>query len=142
MGGTPTDGQTLRHATGAGDERRAASCAIQVLTVVDGHGGSMRFEVAGGQAFWLAAGLRRLIGGTVPAGGLALKVEAGEQTYLLSRRIVWGDPRICISELFDPSVTVMLNEVTAEMLAGLMEMACAQHAEASLDAPALRPIGH
>lgn len=138
----PANVQATKRAESLSEAQRVVPGMVHVLTIVDGRGGWMRFEVGAGQAFWLAAGLRRLLGGQMAGEGCVLKVQSGDHVYLLSRRTAWGEQLIHISELFDPSATVVLNETTSEMLAALMESASSAHAASVTDSPAGEAAGH
>jgi hypothetical protein len=125
--------------SGAPSPQAAAASALgrhgSALTVLDGQGGALSLDLSCGELCWLVNACRRLLQGALPRGASAFKVRAAERCFLVSR-VACDDvdadgqcePRLSITDLFDPGASVTLPLELAAVVTSLIETSIARRA--------------
>jgi hypothetical protein len=95
--------------------------AHPMMCISDGRGGVLFLDPADADLRWLARGIRLLLGDGLPGGTGAIKVNAGQATYWLSRFERDGELEFRIASLYDPAQQVRLPDHVVVLVAELIE---------------------
>ena len=103
--------------------RLAPSSAFpRTMTICDGFGGSLGFDLDCRELEALTFACNSLLDGIAPPGASLMKVTAGEQVYLVSRPKP-TDEAICleIASLYEPGARIQLTPDMARLVLALVE---------------------
>jgi hypothetical protein len=103
--------------------RLAPSSAFpRTMTVCDGFGGSLGFDLDSRELEALTFACQSLLDGIAPPGASLMKVTAAEQVYLVSRPLP-NDDAVCleIASLYEPGARIRLTPDMARLVVALVE---------------------
>ena len=97
----------------------------RALTICDGLGGALSFDLGSGEVSWLVDAFRRLLNNGAPQNVSAIKVRSADRWYLLSRGVSAQaqGATLRVMNLFDPAEQVTLTPDLATLVSSLLEQA-------------------
>lgn len=100
----------------------ALARARRGVVLCDGEGSTLALDPSSDVTALLIDACRLLLAGEQRSGASMVKVSADAQVYLVSRGTTeWGEDRLRIADLYDPSERVVLPTDVAEAMLAMIE---------------------